>query len=52
MVVFSYAKDCSRKTKSAFKPKALKGGYPAYGYRKNLKDKHNLLPDDYAPNAI
>ena len=48
-----YAKDCSRKVKSAFKAKALNGeytgGYPAYGYRKDPEDRHHLVPDDHAP---
>ena len=47
-----YAKDCSRKVKSAFKTKALKGeytgGYPAYGYKKDPDDRHHLIPDDHA----
>lgn len=48
-----YAKDCSRKVKSAFKTKALKGeytgGFPAYGYRKDPDDRHHLIPDEHAP---
>lgn len=48
-----YAKDCSRKVKSAFKTKALKGeytgGFPAYGYQKDPEDRHHLIPDDHAP---
>ena len=48
-----YAKDCSRKVKSAFRTKALNGeytgGYPAYGYRKDPDDRHHLIPDEHAP---
>lgn len=48
-----YAKDCSRKVKSAFRTKALNGeytgGYPAYGYCKSSENKHKLIPDNHAP---
>lgn len=48
-----YAKDCSRKVKSAFRTKALNGeytgGYPAYGYQKDPADRHRLIPDKHAP---
>lgn len=48
-----YAKDCSRKVRSAFRTKALNGeytgGYPAYGYRKDPEDRHHLIPDEHAP---
>lgn len=48
-----YAKDCSKKVKSAFRTKAIKGeytgGYPAYGYRKDPDDRHHLIPDEHAP---
>ena len=48
-----YAKDCSRKVKSAFRAKALNGeytgGYPAYGYMKSPDDRHKLIPDKNAP---
>lgn len=48
-----YAKDCSRKVKSAFRTKAIKGeytgGFPAYGYRKDPDDRHHLIPDEHAP---
>lgn len=48
-----YAKDCSRKVRSAFRTKALNGeytgGYPAYGYRKDSEDRHHLIPDEHAP---
>ena len=47
-----YAKDCSRKVRSAFRTKALNGeytgGYPAYGYCKDPEDKHHLIPDEHA----
>lgn len=48
-----YAKDCSRKVRSAFRTKALNGeytgGYPAYGYCKDPEDRHHLIPDEHAP---
>jgi len=48
-----YAKDCSRKVRSAFRTKALNGeytgGYPAYGYRKDPENRHRLIPDEHAP---
>lgn len=48
-----YAKDCSRKTKSAFRAKAFKGEYtgpyPAFGYKRDPEDRHHLLPDERAP---
>lgn len=48
-----YAKDCSRKVKSAFRTKALNGeytgGYPAYGYMKDPLDHHHLIPSEHAP---
>ena len=48
-----YAKDCSRKVRSAFRTKALNGeytgGYPAYGYRKDPEVRLHLLPDVHAP---
>lgn len=48
-----YAKDCSRKVRSAFRTKALNGeytgGFPAYGYQKDPADRHRLIPDDHAP---
>ena len=48
-----YAKDCSRKVRSAFWTKALSGeytgGYPAYGYQKDPNDRHHLIPDEHAP---
>ena len=48
-----YAKDCSRKVKSAFRTKAIKGeytgGFPAFGYQKDPDDRHHLIPDEHAP---
>ncbi len=48
-----YAKDCSRKIKSALHLKARNGeflgGYPAYGYRRSEDDRHGLVPDENAP---
>lgn len=48
-----YAKDISRKIRSAYKTKALKGefvGWRApYGYMKSPEDKHKLIPDEHAP---
>lgn len=48
-----YAKDCSRKVRSAFRAKAMNdeytGGYPAFGYSKSLEDHHKLIPDKFAP---
>ena len=48
-----YAKDCSRKVRSAFRTKAMNGeytgGYPAFGYSKSLEDRHKLMPDKFAP---
>ena len=48
-----YAKDCSRKVRSAFRVKALKGEYtgpfPAYGYTRDPQDRHHLIPDEHAP---
>ena len=50
-----YAKDCSRKVRSAFRTKALSGeytgGYPAYGYCKDPNDRHHLIPDKHAPHC-
>lgn len=48
-----YAKDCSRKVRSAFRVKAQKGEYtgpyPAYGYKRDPEDRHHLLLDEHAP---
>lgn len=42
-----YARDISKKIRSAYKTKALNGeftgAYPPYGYDKNPKDKHKLV---------
>lgn len=47
-----YAKDCSKKVKSAFRTKALNGeytgSYPAFGYSKDPEDRHHLIPNEYA----
>lgn len=47
-----YAKDISRKVKSAFKAKALRGeytgAYPPYGYDRDPNDRHKLVPNQYA----
>jgi DNA invertase Pin-like site-specific DNA recombinase len=47
-----YAKDCSRKVRSALKTKARNGEYtgsrPAYGYKKSPDDIHKLVPDENA----
>ena len=44
-----YAKDISKKIRSAYKTKALKGEFTAsfapYGYIKDPNDKHHLLID-------
>lgn len=48
-----YAKDCSRKVRSAFRTKAkhgeYTGGYPAFGYYKASEDRYKLVPDQFAP---
>lgn len=48
-----YAKDCSRKIKSALHLKARNGeflgGYPAYGYKRSDGDRHSIVPDENAP---
>ena len=48
-----YAKDISRKIRSAYKTKAIKGEFTGvrapYGYRKSPEDKHKLIPDEHAP---
>lgn len=47
-----YAKDISRKVKSAFKAKALRGeytgAYPPYGYDRDPTDRHKLVPNQYS----
>jgi DNA invertase Pin-like site-specific DNA recombinase len=49
-----YARDISKKVKSAFKAQAQRGNYtgtvPPYGYRKNPENKYHLIPNpDTAP---
>ncbi|MCM1328000.1 MAG: recombinase family protein [Ruminococcus sp.] len=48
-----YAKDISKKIKSALRTKALKGdcvsGMPPYGYSKDEHDRTKLVPNDKAP---
>ena len=48
-----YAKDCSRKVRSARRTKAANGEYtgpyPPYGYQKDPLDRHHLIPDEHAP---
>jgi len=48
-----YAKDISRKVRSAFKTKALNGEFTGmrapYGYKKSPENKHKLIPDEHAP---
>ena len=47
-----YAKDISRKIRSAYKTKALNGEFTGmrapYGYRKSPENKHKLIPDENA----
>lgn len=47
-----YANDISRKVKSAFKAKALRGeytgAYPPYGYDRDPADRHKLVPNQYS----
>ena len=48
-----YAKDCSRKVRSAYRTKAMNGEYTGpfspYGYEKDPQDRHHLIPDEHAP---
>lgn len=48
-----YARDISRKIRSAYKTKALKGEFTGwrapYGYMKSPEDRHKLIPDEHAP---
>ncbi len=48
-----YAKDISRKIRSAYKTKALNGEFTGmrapYGYKKSPENKHKLIPDENAP---
>ncbi|MCD8239468.1 MAG: recombinase family protein [Clostridiales bacterium] len=50
-----YAKDISRKIRSAIKTKALNGEYMGnfapYGYAKSPEDKHKLIPNENAPTV-
>lgn len=50
-----YARDISRKIRSAYKTKALKGEFAGvfapYGYKKSVDDKHKLVPDEHAPTV-
>ena len=47
-----YARDISRKIRSSYKTKALKGEFTGvfapFGYRKSPEDKHKLIPDKNA----
>ena len=47
-----YARDISRKIRSSYKTKALKGEFTGvfapFGYRKSPEDKHRLIPDENA----
>ena len=48
-----YARDISRKIRSSYRTKALKGEFTGwrapYGYMKSPEDKHKLIPDEHAP---
>ena len=48
-----YARDVSRKVRSAYRTKALNGQFTGvrapYGYMKSPEDKHKLIPDEHAP---
>ncbi|MCD8214573.1 MAG: recombinase family protein [Clostridiales bacterium] len=50
-----YAKDISRKIRSAYKTKAQNGeylgAYAPYGYAKSPEDKHKLIPNENAPTV-
>ena len=50
-----YAKDISKKVKSALRTKAMNGGYcmgsPPYGYRKEDGSPNKLIPDENADNV-
>ena len=52
----AYAKEISKKVKSALTTKRLNGEFigtsAAYGYLKNPKDKHKLIIDKFASNII
>jgi len=51
-----FARDCSRKVKSAFQAKGKKGlpisGKPPYGYKKDLTDKTKWVIDDFAASVV
>ncbi|MBR3107898.1 MAG: recombinase family protein [Clostridia bacterium] len=48
-----YARDSSRKVRSALQAKARNGeytgSYPSFGYSKDPMDRHHLIPNEYAP---
>lgn len=48
-----YARDSSRKVRSALRAKAQNGEYtgscPPFGYCKDPMDRHHLIPSEYAP---
>ncbi len=48
-----YARDISRKVRSAYRTKAIKGEFTGvrapYGYIKSPEDRHVLIPDEHAP---
>ena len=48
-----YARDISRKVRSAYRTKAIKGEFTGvrapYGYMKSPEDRHVLIPDEHAP---
>lgn len=50
-----YARDISRKIRSTFRTKALKGEFfgttTPYGYMKSPENKHKLIPDENAPTV-
>lgn len=51
-----YAKDISKKIRSAYRTKALKGQFTApyapYGYKKDPNDKHHLIVDGEAADVV
>ena len=48
-----YAKDCSKKVRSAYRAKAIKGDFTGpvapYGYSKDPANKYHLIPNECAP---
>ena len=48
-----YARDCSRKIRSAYRTRAINGEFTGsvapYGYQKDPANKHHLIPDEHAP---